>query len=318
MEIKKRLIEVLELSKKTRQDLADKLGVGRAAVSDMLNKEGEIDSLKYISAAASITGASYLWILTGRGPMMIDSHEARVEAHRIALEIAEKSFGDVDTFDPSIVMEPPFSETSKSKDEGSPERNLAGKNIRVIAVPVDRSGKELITYVPVKAQAGYKRGYGDPQFIQKLPAFSLPILISQNTTHRMFQVDGNSMRQIGGGGLNDGDVVIASYVEDIFSIKDGRVFVVVTTEGIVIKRVINRLNSADKVLVLNSDNKSGDYATIIAHPHEILEVWELKAFLSKQLSLSTDLWDVINDLTAKQAIMEDKIKGLETGKKLKQ
>jgi phage repressor protein C with HTH and peptisase S24 domain len=194
---------------------------------------------------------------------------------------------------------------------------LKGKNVRPLTVTVDRSGNELITYVPVKAQAGYRRGYGDPQYIQKLPAFSLPILISQSSTHRMFQVDGNSMRQIGGGGLNDGDVVIAAYVEDVFTIKDNRVYVFVTTEGLLIKRIFNRLTTPDKVVVLNSDNKSGEYGPIILHPHEILEVWEYKAHISKQLPFSVDLWEALTELQAKQSILEDQVKALTQEKEIK-
>jgi len=188
------------------------------------------------------------------------------------------------------------------------EHYLRGDSIRPVTVTVDRTGKELITYVPVRAQAGYRKGFGDPHYIEKLPAYSLPINVSG--THRMFQVDGNSMRQLGGGGLHDGDIVIASYVEDIFSLKDGRVYVVVSTEGIIIKRCINRLLTEDKVLVANSDNKSGEYPPIILHPHEILEVWELKAYISKQLSLATDLWDVLNDMQVKMALLDDEVKQL--------
>lgn len=65
MSVKNRIIEALDKSGKTRQALADKLGLGRGAVSDMLNKEGDIDSLKYIEATAELTGYSFDWIRTG-------------------------------------------------------------------------------------------------------------------------------------------------------------------------------------------------------------------------------------------------------------
>lgn len=68
MDIKKRIIYALEKSGKTRQSLADRLDLGRAAVSDMLNKEGEFDSLKYIVATAELTGFSFQWLCTGTGP----------------------------------------------------------------------------------------------------------------------------------------------------------------------------------------------------------------------------------------------------------
>lgn len=266
-------------SRSSQQKVAERLGISRQAVNLRISGEKDIDSIEFVDAVAELTGLSRDFLIKG------DSALNNV-ASKVNAEVGAMMEGE-----PAL---PAF---------------LKGRNIRPVTVTVDRTGKELISYVPVRAQAGYKRGFGDPHYIEKLPAYSLPINVAG--THRMFQIDGNSMRQLGGGGLNDGDIVIASYVEDIFSLKDGRVYVVVTTEGVIIKRCINRLLTADRVLVANSDNKSGDYPAIILHPQEILEVWELKAYLSKQLSLATDLWDVLNDMQVKMALMEDKVKDLE-------
>lgn len=68
MGIRERIIYALEKSKKTRQALADELGIGRGAVSDMLNKEGEFDSIKYLEACEKITGFRFEWLRTGKGP----------------------------------------------------------------------------------------------------------------------------------------------------------------------------------------------------------------------------------------------------------
>lgn len=268
--VKKRISDVIE-PRGLKAKLAKMLGFERASISDMLKTPGD-PPVHYVKAVSELTGRRVEWLLTGEGPELVDN----------AVPYAPEPIND---------------------------EYLSGKNIRPITVTVDRTGKELMTYVPVRAQAGYRRGFGDPHYIEKLPAFSLPINVSG--THRMFQVDGNSMRQLGGGGLNDGDIVIAQYVEDIFSMKDGRVYVIITNEGVIVKRCINRLLTPDRVLVANSDNKSGEYPPIILHPNEILEVWELKAFISKQLSLATDLWDIINDMQVKMALMEDKLKGIE-------
>jgi hypothetical protein len=273
---KERIIEALQRAGKRPVDLARELDLERGTVSEMLKKPGD-PPVKYIEAAIKLTGFSYEWITTGMGEI----EDGVIEHDHASMQ------------EPSVDY-------------------LSGKNIRPITVTVDRAGKELISYVPVKAQAGYRKGFGDPNFVEQLPAFNLPVNITGAGTHRMFQVDGNSMRQLGGGGLNDGDIVIAQYVEDIFGMKDGRVYVVVSTEGVVIKRCINRLLTEDKVVIANSDNKNGEFPPIILHPHEILEVWELKAFISKQLSLATDLWDVINDLTVKQAMMQEELKEIKT------
>lgn len=259
-------------TRSSQQKVADRLGITRQAVNLRLSGEKDIDSIEFIEVVAELTRHSQEYLV----------HGTERRGYPGALE----------EVDHANISEPtPY---------------LKGDTIRPVTVTLDRSGKELITYVPVRAQAGYRRGFGDPHYIEKLPAYSLPINVAG--THRMFQVDGNSMRQLGGGGLNDGDIVIASYVEDIFKLKDGRVYVIVSTEGVIIKRCINRLLTDDKVLIANSDNKNGEYPPIILHPNEILEVWELKAFISKQLSLATDLWDVLNDMQVKMALLDDEVK----------
>ncbi len=133
----------------------------------------------------------------------------------------------------------------------------------------------------------------------------------------MFQVDGDSMLQLGGGGLHDGDIVIAQYTEDILSIRDNRVYVIVSVDGIFVKRCLNRLKEQQNpLLVCNSDNKNGQHPPRILHAHEILEVWELKAFYKQDSSsFNTDLWQVLSDLQFQQAVMNDKIKDLEKERK---
>jgi len=267
-------------SRSSQQKVAERLGITRQAVNLRLSGEKDIDSVEFIDAVSSLTGLSREYLITGEKAMV-----------SMALEEGSVSYG------------------MSRKEE---QEFLAGKNIRPVMVTVNSSGKELITYVPVKAQAGYKRGFGDPSFIETLPAFNLPVNIAGAGTFRMFQVDGNSMLQIGGGGLHDGDIVIAEYVEDIFTLKDNRVYVVVSTDGILVKRCINRLkNEENRVLICNSDNKNGEYPAIVLHPHEILEVWELKAFISRQLSFNTDLWETLSELQAQQVMLGEKVKHLE-------
>lgn len=278
MSVKDRIDQALRMAGKTRADLAREMNLERGSVSGMLNKEGD-PPIRYLEATSKITGRTVRWILTG----------------------------SEDTIDQSLgyLNEPSLEYNAKAVAD-----YLKGKHIRPVVATVDASGRELITYVPVKARAGYQRGFGDPEYIETLPAFNLPIM--KEGTYRMFQVDGNSMMQLGGGGLHDGDIVIARYVEDVFSIRDNRVYVVVSSDGILIKRCLNRLKTDEHVLICNSDNKSGDYPPIILHPQEILEVWELKAYLSKQLSFATDLWDVIGDLQANQALLQAKVEALQT------
>lgn len=275
--IKNRINRALNDAGVSQRDLARKLGKSSASVSEMLSKPGELDSIKYIEAAADLTGFTFEWLRTGKGSMKQGDPVNITRQKGIVNEVAEAA-----------------------------TRYLLGKEIRPVTVTVDPQGHELITYVNVKAQAGYLKGYEDPVYIEHLPAFNLPIL--KKGSYRMFEVDGDSMLQMGGGGLHDGDIVIAQYVEDIFSMKDRRVYVLVTTEGVSVKRCINRLKETENpVLVCQSDNKNGQHPDFIVRPHEIIEVWELKAFISKQLGFATDIWDLLSAVETKVALMDEKI-----------
>lgn len=286
MGINERIRLILDRDRISNKQVAEWLGMTNSRMSQKF-KEGIWDSVDELKKISAYTGYRLDWIITGSG----------LEKDTFYEELAD-----------SMHVKEILAKVSESELE-----YLKGDKVRTIAVTVDKSGRELMSFVPVRAQAGYMKGYGDPHFIETLPAFSLPTFTEGS--YRMFQVDGSSMLQMGGGGLHDGDIVIAQYLEDFFTIRDNRVYVVVCDEGVVVKRCLNRLKSDDQVLILKSDNKSGDYPDMVLHASEIREVWELKAFLSRQLSFATDLWEVISELQAQQALLTQKLNKLDNEKK---
>jgi transcriptional regulator with XRE-family HTH domain len=131
--------------------------------------------------------------------------------------------------------------------------------------------KNTIELVPVKAAAGYLNGYADPEFVQELPRFSLPIL--NHGTYRAFEISGDSMLP-----LESGTIVVGEHVTSLTEIKNGKTYVLVTkTEGVVYKRVFNYISENGK-LYLVSDNRQ--YAPYQIDAGEILEIWSAKAYIS--------------------------------------
>jgi phage repressor protein C with HTH and peptisase S24 domain len=122
-----------------------------------------------------------------------------------------------------------------------------------------------------KAAAGYLNGYADPEFIEELPRFQLPFL--PQGTYRAFEISGDSMLP-----LTPGTIIIGEYVENWEVLKDGHCYILVTgTEGVVYKRVYNKLDEG-KVLSLHSDNPAyPPYSVKIA---DVVEVWKAKAYIS--------------------------------------
>lgn len=198
-----------------------------------------------------------------------------------------------------------FSEKTKSKENVSLSLNegqspLYGKMPKIVTV--DTSGKDNIVLVPVKAAAGYLLGYGDAGYIQSLPTFSLPNI--QNGTFRMFQVSGNSMYPT----LSDKSYVVGEWVENwIKDIKDNRIYVIVCDNGVLVKRVLNRLKKYEN-LYLKSDNRK-EYPNVTLEPGQIKEVWAVKMHLSFELPDPTVLYDRVGDLEAEIDHIKSLLKG---------
>lgn len=187
-----------------------------------------------------------------------------------------------------------FSEETKSKENvplsvNEGQSPLYSKMPKVVTV--DTSGKDNVVLVPVKAAAGYLAGYGDNEFIQTLPTFSLPNI--QNGTFRMFQVSGHSMYPT----LCDGCYVVGEWVENwIKDVKDNRIYVVVSDKGVLVKRVLNRLKKYEN-LYLKSDNRK-EHPNTTLEPSQIKEIWAVKMHLSFELPDPTVLYDRVGDLEA--------------------
>ena len=159
---------------------------------------------------------------------------------------------------------------------GNAAMDVTGRSLRILPVVVTPQGQERISVVPVKAEAGYAASYGDPEYIEALPRFSLPLdELYPDQTARLFQISGDSMLPI-----ISGSYIIASYVEDWYSIKNGQCYVVVTRDkGVVYKRLWNHLEQ--NYLLLKSDNPV--YKPYELKPQDIAEIWQAEGYISFDL-----------------------------------
>lgn len=152
---------------------------------------------------------------------------------------------------------------------------ITGSKLRVLATTVDSENKENVEAVPLKAKAGYKNGYADPDFIKKLPTFQLPILFNDRK-YRMFQIDGDSMLPI-----PDQSWVIGEYVENWHDIRNGHAYILLTQdEGIVFKNVFNQLKKKKK-LELHSLNT--EYKPYDLDVNDVKEVWKFCNYISSEI-----------------------------------
>lgn len=168
-----------------------------------------------------------------------------------------------------------LSEFQLSELERGHDVFVTGAKLRVLATTVDSNNKENIEVVHIKAKAGYKSGYADPDFIKKLPTFQLPILFGDRK-YRMFQISGDSMLPI-----PDKSWVIGEYVENFYDVKDGQAYVVLTEDDGVVFKVAYNFIKKKKCLSLHSLNPSYDPYDVPAS--EIKEVWKFCNYLSSEI-----------------------------------
>ncbi|HSI89644.1 MAG TPA: S24 family peptidase, partial [Adhaeribacter sp.] len=162
-----------------------------------------------------------------------------------------------------------------SGDTGATHGN---NKMRVLAITVDQDQNENIELVPQRASAGYLNGYADPEFMEELPKFRLPML-SGSGTYRAFEISGDSMLP-----LASGTVIVGRYVEDWRHIKDGTPCILLSQrEGVVFKRLYNRIRQGS-VMALHSDNPV--YPPYEVPVDDILEIWEAKAFISSTFPIA--------------------------------
>jgi transcriptional regulator with XRE-family HTH domain/polyhydroxyalkanoate synthesis regulator phasin len=159
-----------------------------------------------------------------------------------------------------------------------------------------------IQFVPVKAAAGYLAGYADPEFIDELNTFTLPMLTGGN--YRAFEIVGDSMLP-----TQSGSVIVGEKLEAIDDIKTSNTYIVVSrSEGIVYKRVLKSNRSKHKVTLV-SDNPL--YEPYQLNTDEIIEIWQAQMIISKanvqQRWDVNQLANVVNNLQEQVSTLKKKM-----------
>lgn len=143
------------------------------------------------------------------------------------------------------------------------------------------SGRSEIPFVPVKAAAGYLAGYADPEFIDELNTFTLPMLTGGN--FRAFEIIGDSMMP-----TPSGSVIVGEKINDLEEVKNNTPCIVVSrNEGIVYKRIQKNTKQRNK-LTLVSDNPI--YHPYTVNAEEVIEMWQAQVVISK--ATTQQRWDM--------------------------
>jgi transcriptional regulator with XRE-family HTH domain len=156
----------------------------------------------------------------------------------------------------------------------------------------------VIHFVPVKAAAGYLNGYADPEFLDELNTFTLPML--SGGTYRAFEIVGDSMLP-----TPSGSVIVGEKVHNLDDVKNNNAYIILSkSEGVVYKRVLKSNRSKNK-LTLVSDNPA--YQPYQVNAEDVLEFWSAQMVLSRVNQAQR--WDVTN-LASLVSNLQDQVNNL--------
>jgi transcriptional regulator with XRE-family HTH domain len=153
--------------------------------------------------------------------------------------------------------------------------DVKGQKLRVLTSIVNEHDEEMIELIPIKASAGYARGYADPDYLKVLPTFNLPFL-SKNKKYRTFPIQGDSMPPV-----VEGSFVIAEFVQNWMTIRNATPCIVVTKEDGIVFKIVHNLLDSNQSFQLCSTNPF--YKPYFVHVNDILEMWKFVNYISPEL-----------------------------------
>lgn len=147
----------------------------------------------------------------------------------------------------------------------------------IFPIVVDQSNTEMISLVPIYAQAGYLRGFEDSEFIKNLPV-SGPALYDDGT-YRDFEIKGDSMEEY----FFERDIVRARYLPEIYwenKLHQGELFVIIhQTEGVVFKQVIDHQVSTGDITLHSFNSYYKDYTINL---RDVQQLWYYTEYRSSR------------------------------------
>jgi phage repressor protein C with HTH and peptisase S24 domain len=136
------------------------------------------------------------------------------------------------------------------------------------------SGPILVPLVPVAAQAGYAKNFFDMTYIEKLDTYPiLPGVDPHGAIWRYFRVQGSSMEDT----LKQDQFILTSQVnkEDWRNIETSYIYVIITGEGVVIKRLY-KVKGADYWAAVSDNPDEKKYPQFRVYVRDVKELWKFR------------------------------------------
>ncbi|MDX2001021.1 MAG: LexA family transcriptional regulator [Chitinophagales bacterium] len=149
-------------------------------------------------------------------------------------------------------------------------------DVKILTIAIDRNNNEIVKAVPAYAQAGYQRGFADPEFLETLPDYDF--YTENDGTYRVFELKGDSMVPH----LYEGDFVKAKYLPHIHwrdKLRLKEIFIVVSKDGIVCKQLLDHDVETGDILLHSFNDLYDDYSINLG---DVYELWYYKGYYSRR------------------------------------
>ena len=150
--------------------------------------------------------------------------------------------------------------------------------------PGNDNSAQTIHYVQQGQFSDYQQRFQQPDYLSRLPTMRLPMLPMGQ--YRAFEADGDF--------LFPGAWLIGQFVRNWFEITDGQFYILlVQHQGILARRVFSKVKDKG-TLLLTADKPNVPNREVALK--DVLEVWDVKAFVSQQLPPPAPSYDRIRQL----------------------
>jgi SOS-response transcriptional repressor LexA len=164
------------------------------------------------------------------------------------------------------------------------------------------SGKtRAIPILDMRAAAGDPYAIENSTHSTTLPTITLPFNWFRSGEHLLLQIQGDSMHPT----IYNGDWVFIRKLERVEDIKDGYIYVVLSRDGIVCKRLLNRANKGH--IACQSDNST--YPTYTIPLEDVISIWAVEMKMSANLrNENLEILKKVNSMDADIAELKTMIK----------
>jgi transcriptional regulator with XRE-family HTH domain len=212
-------------------------------------------------------------------------------------------------------------------DNQSQERNTEMVAQKVMLKPADKLHYESTSYVQ-NTVSNQPKDFAEPKYISEpLPTQKNTIQIVKRFQHNDYLTKSNNVNflksltefhlptlppgeyrafESGEDFAFDGALLVGSIIKNWYDIADGKNYVLVSKpHGIIYRRIYNQIKIKGTLLLSSDNHRFGSTEISI---NDVIEIWEIKAFISYTLPEPSISFDKLNHLVGEMKFELDRLK----------